>query len=555
VSWSSSSERSVAEVGLIATYLGVFALAIASQGADRLRRTTGAIATAIVVVGALALLSRLHPSWFPANQTAQFLPGTQSRLNYPVNYWNGLAALIAIGIPLALTGAMQARWLAVRAIAAAAVPALILTAFYTYSRGGALEVAIALVVLIALHPRRLSLVPTMTISVLASAILIAAATQRDALGNGLSTAAAHSQGNEMLAITLVVCTGAGLVQVAIGLVARHGLGPRVSISRRRAAISFAAIIAVAAVVAVAAGLPGYLSDRWHDFKNPTGAGQPNAQRFDSASGNGRYQYSKAAFDQNATDPVIGTGPGTFEYWWSEHGTIPGFVRNAHSLYFETLGELGIVGLALIATFVFSPIVVGVRKAVRADPKRRGALAGAIASCAAFATAAAVDWVWQIAVIPVAFLLLAAAILTAGVYPPAGVRPVRSAATRAGLVGLGVVALVVIAIPLASTEKVRASQAAVNSHDLSGALSDAQAAANIAPYAASPKLQAALVLELQGNLPSAISAAREATHAESTNWRTWMVLSRLEAERGDTSGAIAAYRKARSLDPHSPLFAQ
>jgi len=34
-----------------------------------------------------------------------------------------------------------------------------------------------------------------------------------------------------------------------------------------------------------------------------------------------------------------------------------------------------------------------------------------------------------------------------------------------------------------------------------------------------------------------------------------VLSRLEAERGDASGAVAAYRKARSLDPRSPLFAR
>ena len=36
---------------------------------------------------------------------------------------------------------------------------------------------------------------------------------------------------------------------------------------------------------------------------------------------------------------------------------------------------------------------------------------------------------------------------------------------------------------------------------------------------------------QGNLPAATAAARAATQREPTNWRTWLVLSRVEAERG------------------------
>ena len=68
-----------------------------------------AVASAIALVGVLALLSRLHPSWFPADNTAEALGAARSRLNYPLNYWNGLAALIAIGMPLLLAIATEAR--------------------------------------------------------------------------------------------------------------------------------------------------------------------------------------------------------------------------------------------------------------------------------------------------------------------------------------------------------------------------------------------------------------------------------------------------------------
>jgi hypothetical protein len=554
ISWSSTAEQSVDQLALVAVYLGVFVLGLTSNGPGGLRRTAGAIATAIGIVGALALLSRVHPSWFPTDVTGKLIPNTQSRLNYPLGYWNGLAALIAIGIPLLITAATRGRWLAARALAAAALPALALAAYYTYSRGGVVEIAIALLALVALHPRRLSLLPTMGVAAVSSAILIAAARQRGALANGLHGPTAHSQGDEMLAIALVVCAGAALIQVAIALAGRHGLGPRPAISRRTAVRAFGISALVAVVVAIAAGFPGFVSDRWQEFKSPQGASVQTAARYDSASGNGRYQYWQSTVHENATDPLLGTGPGTFQYWWAKNGTIPGFVRNAHSLYFETLGELGIVGLVLIAGAILVPLGVGIRRTWRADLERRTLLAGVVASSAVFAVAAGVDWVWQIPVIPVAFLLLAAALL-AGRDPEAPQKPGRPMALRAGIGALAVAALVAIAIPLYSAIKVNASQAAVRAHDLPGALDDARSAASIEPYAATPKIQEALVLELQRRLPQAIAAEREATQAEATNWRTWLVLSRLELKNGNVKAAVAAYRRGRSLNPRSPIFAQ
>ena len=51
--------------------------------------------------------------------------------------------------------------------------------------------------------------------------------------------------------------------------------------------------------------------------------------------------------ENTTKPLTGTGSGTFEFWWARDGDTDETVRDTHSLYLQTLGELGIVGFALI----------------------------------------------------------------------------------------------------------------------------------------------------------------------------------------------------------------
>jgi hypothetical protein len=555
ISWSQSAEQSTAELGRVASYLGVFALAMACQRPGSLRRTVHAIAAAIALVAGLALMQRFHPSWFPDNGAAKLIPASRARLNYPLNYWNGLAAMIAIGIPLLAVVAQKARTLPGQALAAAAIPALTLAGYYTVSRGGALEIAVALVVLLALHPRRLALLPVLGSSALGAGILVAGANQRDALQNGLLSPAAHSQAGEMLAMTLVVCAGVGLVQIAIAVAARNGLGPRPAVSAKTARRAFAGGLAVFVVVAVAAGLPGYLSDRWDEFKVPTGASTTSATRFDSSSGNGRYQWWQAALKADATDPLIGIGPGTYRYWWAQHGTIPGTVLDAHSLYFQTLAETGIIGLIPLLGLVGFVLFAGARFARRAGPDRTY-LAGATAGCAAFATAAGVDWVWQLAVLPALFFLLAAAILAGRSGPAASLRAhsSRLAPRLAAAVGCAA-ALVVIVVPLGSADALSQSQADAQKQQLSTALGKAADAHGFQPYAASPSLQQALLYELQGQYPKALAAARAATRAESTNWQTWFVLSRIEAESGNATGAIDAYRQARSLNPRSPLFAQ
>ncbi len=548
IGWSESAERSVGELGRVASLLGVFVLALAVQGPGALSRVLGGVASGIAVIGLVALLSRLQPLWFPALEVPKLVEGSAPRLHYPLNYWNGLAAFMAMGIPLLLAAGTYFRHLAVRAVCIAIVPALALTAYFTLSRGGALEAGVALVALLALHPRRGELATLIGLTGIGSAILIAAASQRPELMDGLDTPAATSQGSEMLAMTLVVCAGVGLIAVAVGLWARYREPSEARRLPRRTVIA-GAVGAVVAIVLVA-GASGAISDGWESFKDP---GVPSAEsgRFDASGGSGRYQWWSAAVDANATDPLIGIGPGTFEFWWARESSIPAFVRDAHSLYLETFAELGLVGLVLIVALVGLPLAVGLRRLSEVSEEQRMLLAGAIAACAAFAVAAALEWVWELTVVPVAFLLLTAAILGLPSKRKAANPPSRK--PRVFAVVLAVGGLIAIAIPIAGASAIRDSQAEVRSQDLSAALDKANSAVSIQPYAASASLQEALVLELQGDYEAAVSAARMATEEEPTNWRTWLVLSRLEARAGNADASVAAYREARSLNPNSAIF--
>jgi hypothetical protein len=571
--WSLSSERSLAELSRVASYLGILLLAVAIHR-DReqaVRHTVNAVALAVTAVAALALVSRLFPSAFPAAQaTGAFLGGAQSRLSWPLNYWNGLAALVALGLPLLLSIATSARSLRAQAAAAAAIPAVALCGYLTASRGGAIASAVAIVVFLALAPDRFTKLATIGAAGAGSAILIVGAVHRAAIQNGLDSRATAAEGRQLLVAIVLVCAGVALAQAGIGFAARHGTLPRLlRVSPRHAQGLLAGGVALAVVLALALGVPSRLSHTWHDFKygGTATVGTNLGARFGSFSGGGRYQYWKVAVHTTGAHAFTGSGPGTFQLLWEPRAPFFSYVINAHSLYVETLAETGVVGLCLLVGFMVLVIGIAVRLVIRSEYEARVRAAGAAAALLAFAVSATADWVWQLPVLPAAFLLLAAAVLApaprdvsvrareTGIPSPAARSgaPSRRLAIRSGLVVVALACLVAVAVPLATASGVRQSQNAVSAGNTSLALAAARTAARVEPGAASPQLQAALVLELQRNYPAALAAARNAIGDQPQDWTGWLIISRLEAESGHAKTSVLAYRRARSLNPRSPLF--
>jgi O-Antigen ligase len=560
--WSLSSENSLQELSRVACYLGVLLLGISihRDRARAVKHTVNALAAAVVVVACLAVASRLRPDLFPAAyQTASFLPGTAGRLGWPLNYWNALAALMALGVPLLLAIATSARTLWTQAAAAAAVPIVTLCGYLTFSRGGAVSAAAGLLAFLLLSPERVGKVVTVAVTAAGGSALILAAVHRAAIEQGLTNPAAHHQGDTLIVAVLLVCAGVGLAQTGVGLAARHGTPPRwLTPAPARARALAGAGIALCVAVALLAGAPGRIHHAWQDFKHPGAAAlrQDSIARFGSASGNGRYDYWKVAIDATGGHLLGGSGPGTFQLLWDPRAPYFSSVENAHSLYVETLAETGLVGLALLGSFFLLVLGAAVRLSRRSRYEARVRAAGVAGALVAFVVGAAGDWIWQVPALPAAFLLLSAALLAparASARPSAPRRaplPVRLSA-----IAVAVASLLAVAVPLATVNTVRASQAAALSGNSARALADARAAVRLEPGAVSPQIQLALVLELRGDVPGALTAAQAAAANEPSDWSAWLIVSRLEAEAGHPAASVAAYVRSRALNPQSPLFRQ
>jgi Flp pilus assembly protein TadD len=120
-------------------------------------------------------------------------------------------------------------------------------------------------------------------------------------------------------------------------------------------------------------------------------------------------------------------------------------------------------------------------------------------------------------------------------------------------GLAWVAAIAATVALATEVKLDDSREAVRRGELDQAASDAAAARALSPWAGVPRLQLALVRERRGDLDGARRAAGEAADRDGEDWRVWLVVARLALRDEDVPGARRALRRARTLNPRSPIF--
>jgi hypothetical protein len=93
-------------------------------------------------------------------------------------------------------------------------------------------------------------------------------------------------------------------------------------------------------------------------------------------------------------------------WWLRYRTIDDFAQDAHSLPVQTLAELGLVGVALLAVF-FGGVALAARDAHRLTPR---VAAGPIAGLVTYAAHAPLDWDWQMPAVTLVAIVLAGALL-------------------------------------------------------------------------------------------------------------------------------------------------
>ena len=172
------------------------------------------------------------------------------------------------------------------------------------------------------------------------------------------------------------------------------------------------------------------------------------QRFTELSSNGRVAHWRVAVDDGFhAHPWHGTGAGTFALLWARHRDSDEAVVDGHSLYIEALGELGLVGVALLAGAVLL-VLVGLAR--RCGGQARGAPWPALlATGIAWAIHAGVDWDWEMPAASMWFFAAGGLALAA----PAGAVAARGRRSALRLVaGLALLGLALVPVQVYRSQR-------------------------------------------------------------------------------------------------------
>jgi hypothetical protein len=535
--WANDAGRAFSATLLPGAYAGLTAFVVLSSPTIAARSWLLGLLGGTMLTTAIALASRLDPGFLGASDVGVLIPGSAGRLSYPIGYWNGLAACVAVGVVLLVWLGSQARDRDARAIAIGLVPIGGLALYLTSSRGGFAAVALGIGVLVALGPGRARLLAGAALGAIATVGVSLFARGRYDLIHDLGTGAQQAQGLEVALVTAAAAVAAGGT--------RWWLDPALStIAVPRHARRIGLVVLIAGAVAGLVIANPFSKVR--QFENGGGSGTPGQRSLFSASGSGRAQFWEAAVDAFASRPLGGVGAGNYELYWNAHPEAAIVTGNAHSLFLEELADLGPLGLLLVLGPFAAALVAARARWRRAPPE----LAPALALLATAGVGATIDWTWRI---PAAFIpaVVAIGLLTGrGTLAPAPGVAGRTRPRGVRGFGLGVATLLfawaivwMAAVVILASWRLASSRDAVASGDLAAAASDARSAASVEPFSPEPRLQLALIQELAGNPVQARAAAEEAIQRAPGDWRGWAVAARIDRrslarKRGDRELFIA-----------------
>lgn len=426
--WSSAPDTALEDMQRGLVYAGIFGLGVIAAGSGRFARhlAWGVLAVVVSVVIA-GLLSRLYPDLvIDPDPLGVF---ETYRLAYPLDYWNAYGAAAAIAATLALgLGSDPRTPVYLRAVVTGLTVPLVVALYMSLSRGSWLALAVGLLALLALSAHRGSLALSLLLALGGGALALVALQPFPALIDDPGVGQGQAAAGRAYAPTLIAVTLA--VTAVQGVVAAGRASPALMAALRRVlrplAVGALVLVGLSAVAgylveadAVERRAAGAIEDgqafvdrQWDDFMQAGGTGAEGRERLTTARGtrSDLYGVALAGF---AAHPLRGEGSGAFEYRYPQERETNEIVRDAHSLYLETLSELGLVGAALLLLFIGSIVVAAIRQRVRPGGLARAQTAAIGAACAVWLAHSAVDWDWQMPAVTAPALLLAASLLPYG----------------------------------------------------------------------------------------------------------------------------------------------
>ena len=215
MSWASDGGRAFAQFDQVSFYVAVLALAILVARLVPASAIVGGVALAISAIGCVALVSRFFPSTFGV-EPSTILPAINSRLSFPLGYWNGLGIEMALAYPLLLSIMASRRSRVASALAALPLPILGAVMYLTSSRGAFVAAVVAVVAYLLLAPNRWPALAATAVAAAAGAVSVAALVHRNELLAGAMTdpVAVH-QGHRAALVIGIACIVTALVWAGV----------------------------------------------------------------------------------------------------------------------------------------------------------------------------------------------------------------------------------------------------------------------------------------------------------------------------------------------------
>lgn len=537
--WSIAPWESVLEAERTLVYLlgTAFVLVTARR---RVGAMYGGILFAVVLVSSYGLGTRLFP-----DRLGVFDPVAGYRLAEPIGYWNGLAIFAAMGVLLAAGLAAGAERTATRAAAAAALPLLVLTQYFTFSRASWIALGAGLAVMVALAPRKLRSTTAILALAIPSGLAVLVASRQTSLTHIGASLPVTAHAGHRVALALV-----GLAAVSAATAVGFGWAVRTVQIDRRVRLAYITVlvtitIAAASTAMAAAGSPISVTKRAYDsFTSPPPAWVPPEQRAGtnldqrlfSFSGSGRALLWRVAWDDYRAHPVLGSGAGTFQRAWVRSPKSNFNVHDAHGLYVETLAELGPIGLVLVLLLFALPLVAAWRA-------RTSVFAvGAAGAYVAFFIHAGVDWDWELSGVTLTAICCGALLVAMRSGGGISRRTIRPALCLALLAPLAVFALVA----LIGNNALAGSQSALQDNNWVRAQQLARRAAIWMPWSPSPWTALGEAQLAGGSTADAHASFRRAISHGDADWEAWLGLARTSSGSERAAALAHAERLNRAV---------
>ncbi len=524
IAWSAAPDRSWNYFNRGLAYLAFALLGLAVGAAVKRAPRTVALGLAALIGGAClwALAGKVIPALYEDY-------GRFARLRSPVGYWNGLALLAAIGLPLGLwTAVGRDHDRRLRAVGVVLVYVLGIATVLTYSRGGLLAAVFAIVAYLVLAHERVEGIGALGIAVAAALPALAWGLTQPGVADDFQSNAVRREDGAWFG--LIVFLGAVTAYGGAWWAAPRRVSERAArLIVRGALVALVAFALLGAVVAVRGGEEDVVNQG------------PSRQL--STGSNNRTGWWGEAREAFQGQPLVGVGAGSFEYVHRKFRKNKVDVTEPHNLPLQFAAETGLVGLALF---------VGAMGAALLGLWRRRADAVALALGLALPTYlfhGFLDYDWDFVAVT-APVLFATGVLLASGRPERRVTPKSLWAVVAVLAAAALVFS--LAAPRLASKRVEEAYAALDREDSKAAVDKAQEARSLNPLSIEPLHAEAAAEEARDRVARARELYVDAVEVQPLNARAWYELGCFELQVLDEPQSARRHlERSRELDPRGP----